>query len=151
MSAYIEYTDVLLRTSDLSELIPEGKDEEDWVAEFIADASAQIDAALLVIYTTTQLAASDLIKRICFELTHYLILRENFRQQEAEVSGWVTEIRDEAKELLQKLIDGELSLDAATLEAAISSTSEDREREFTQTFRDSDGNVVGDSGSMEIW
>jgi hypothetical protein len=36
-------------------------------------------------------------------------------------------------------------------DSSIASTSQNREREFTQTFRDSEGQVIGNVGSMENW
>jgi len=149
-TAYLAYADLVLRCTNLDDLIPDGKDAEVWTGEFIDDACAEIDAALLPLYTRAQLLASALVKRIAFGLTHYLILRENFRQEQAEVSDWVVEIRDEARELLQKLIDGALTLDTDAVALTVSSTSEDRDREFTQTFYDEDG-VAIDTGSMETW
>lgn len=149
--SYIEYAEVNSRVSGLSDLVPDGKTADQWVQLLIGDAQAQVDAALASRYSVPFADPPALVKRLTFELTHYLILRENYRQEGAEVNEWVDDIRERAEAMLKQLASGDMILASATEQTgvAISSTSA-YSPEFVLTRKDSDDYELV-SGNMDVW
>ena len=148
---YATYAQVDARVANLSALIPTGKVALTWVEGFIEAASAQIDAKLLGVYALPLASESILIRNICIDLTRYMLMRENYGQDDAEVTDYVEGFRRNAEALLQQIHDGELQIDATVEVAGLAQNSEAGvAREFTLTKKDSEGNVIS-TGSMEIW
>lgn len=147
---YITYQDLDARMDGLADLIPDGKDAEAYVSEFIADAQAEVDAALSARYSVPFASAPALVKRITSELAKYLLLRENYHQEGPEISDWVEEYRVRARELLDRVVSGDLPVDTTeTGQLAISNTT-DVAREISRTTRDSEGTVI-EYGTLEAW
>ncbi len=151
-SLYVSYADMDAKIGDLSALVPDGKTESDWVELFIADAQAQVNAALAERYDVPFTTVPDIIKVITFDLAYYRLLRENYTQQGGDMSEWVDEIRRRAEELLQKIADGEIVLDAdeATADGMSMSSTTGLQRDFRRTTYDTNG-VVVDTGNMDTW
>jgi phage gp36-like protein len=149
---YIDYAYVLARMTGLADTIPTGETAATWVTTWIVDAQAQVDAALKKLYTvpfTEPIPA--LVKRVTFQLTQYLILRENYRGEDPNVSDWVDEYRKDAERLLAQLASGELEIDKPIVdENASQSSTTGLAQDFQRTTHDSEGTIVTE-GNMEVW
>ena len=149
MAAYIDYDYMDARIGDLDDLRPAGCVAETWEETFITDAQAQVDGRCQQRYTVPFDPVPDLIKRVTFELSHYLILRQNYHQEEATESEWPESIRASAEKLLDQIAEGEIDLYSTDQDDAVANSQADYARDITATKRDSDGVQVGDIGSMD--
>lgn len=148
--AYITFADVSNELSDLGGLIPEGKEAIAWVNNKIASADLEIDARLSAKYVTpiTSVAGLRIVKIISLNLTCYYILRQNYTQEDGNLSDWVNEYKRTATDLLTKVTNGEIDLGGTgiTDSGALSSTS-NVARKLTSDTYDSSGNIIS-AGTM---
>ena len=150
MPDYVDYAYCSARIGNLGDLVPDGADAEDWVEAWIDDAEAQVNAKLMERYGASIpfTSPSNLVKRIVFELAHYLMLRQNITGEDSAESDWPESIRKSAEKLLDQLADGTIELEVTEADSIVSSTSDYR-RDITQSHYDADGNLIGDAGSFE--
>lgn len=138
--AYITYDDIIARTNRISELVPDGLDEEDWVGNLITSAEAVIDARLGAAYTVPLVNPPAVISTIAYWLVMYEALRENYSAEEVERNEWVERYYEQAMNMLDALVESG-SLDIATGDV-VSSNTTDIARVITRTTYDTEGNVV---------
>lgn len=153
---YIDYTDVDSEMVDLDNCIPQkivdAGTEVAWVKTQIRNAQRFINAQISSYATLpyeSQDAVPDIIKDLALLVTCYRILRPIYVKEDPSVSDWVDNYKRDADAILKGLRDGSILLDSTDAPAIQSSTS-DVEREFSQTTRDSEGNIL-ETGSMEGW
>lgn len=149
--AYITYDDVDNELSTLGELVPEGKEALSWVNNKIASAELEINARLSAVCVTpvTSTTALNIVKIISLNLTCYYILRQNYTQEESNSSGWVSDYKTTAEDLLRKIEDGVINLEGITTDYAMSSTL-DVARKLTSDTYDPEGNSLT-TGTMGDW
>jgi len=142
---YIEYADVDNEITNLGTLVPGGKVALDWVNNKIASAELEINAKLSSRYTTPVTPVPDILKSCSLNLTCYYVLRQNYTQEDGNVSDWVNEYRKTADELINLLLDGTIDI------AATSTTTNTDEfqsstiivaRTFTNSTYDAEGNQL---------
>lgn len=150
-NSYLTYADVDAKLSNLADLIPDTQTALDWVDGWIAEAESEIDTRIQHRYAVPFTGDTRLLKSICLDLTTYFLLRENYHQEDGQVNDWVADYRKRADSLLRDIADGTISLQAAAAESTAVSSTTGVAREFTRTKRDSSGNIIGESGSMEVW
>lgn len=148
--AYITFADVSNELTDMGGLIPEGKEAIAWVNNKIASADLEIDARLSAKYVTpvTSATALRIVKVISLNLTCYYILRQNYTQEDGNLSDWVNEYKRVANDLLSQIISGDIDLTGNTNAASMAmSTTSGIARKLTSDTYDTDGNLISE-GTM---
>jgi len=153
---YSTEDDILSLETDKKTLIQLTDDEKTGEVD-----SAKVDAAILKAdkmyidpycrdrYTVPFNPVPDEIKFISATIAAYYLFR---RKQ--KVTSSILDKYAKAVAKLKGISLGEYTLDDATEKSdpsGMASTTEDAAHTFSRTKRDSDGNIIGDPGSMEVW
>ncbi len=152
---YTTYTEIQRRIANVDDYKPAAVLDSAavWVGNVITDAQDEIDGRLALLYVVPFDPVPSIIKAICRFLACSYILNPGFVGEVPADSKVVDTNYKRANDLLEKIESGELVISGATLagDMASQSTTEDFARTFSVTQRDSDGNTIGDTGTMETW
>jgi|GEM_PF-5278985 len=151
--SYIVYADVDNEISNLVDLVPGDKIALDWVNNKIASAELEINARLASKYVTPISPVLDIVKSISLNLTCYYILRQNFTQEDGNLSNWVEQYRKTANDMIKQIEDGTITLDTPQSSVgnaadAVQSSTIGVARVFTSGQFDTSGNRLSD-GSLD--
>lgn len=143
--AYITVEDIAERSARITELVPDGYVQEDWLAALIEDAEAIIDARLANRYAVPMDDPPDVVKTAAFLLVMHRALRENYSQENVEESEWVRSYYDDAMALLDGVVQegGELLLPT--------SNTVDTDRQITFTTSTGDGETTTTGTWDYVW
>ena len=152
---YCEENDIIATGLTLNELIQATDDNKTGevdsakVTAAISKADVEIDGYCGDRYTVPFSTVPDEVKFLSVDIASYFIAR---RRQ--KVSNSIFDRYTKALAKLVRISEGKYSLKEATAKSdtSIGSTIDSTVKQtFTRTKNDSDGNVVGDKGSMETW
>jgi hypothetical protein len=131
---YCSYADLQAQIESLADLIPAAyiADPESWVLRIVQQAQwAYIDPVLQTLGVTTPIdPVPDTIRGVTILLAAYEILRPRYARQEPNMPDFIDGYRKDAKEILERLRKGELTLNDTGVNAAASilSTTSGREQ-----------------------
>ncbi len=148
-----DITDIGLTKKELIQLTDDdniGEVNSGRVTAAILKADTEIDGYCRTRYTVPFVPIPDEIKFLSVDIATYWLFRR--RQQ---VTSSILDKYTKALSKLKRISEGDYTLDGVTLQTdstGIASTIDSTAvQTFTRTKKDSDGNVIGDKGSMETW